>query len=279
MGHSLSPQLHQAALQSLGLEGEYCLYPQTPDAKGEQAISRLLEQLRAGKLHGLNVTIPHKQTVLPMLDELTSLSSLVGAVNTLYCRDGRLLGDNTDVPGFLADLRMQFPGLHPDTALVLGAGGSARAVAYALAQAGWQVKLAARRREQAQALAALLQPASKVRFDYSFQVCSMDRASLVESCRQSPPRLLVNTTPVGMFPLVDASPWPDDLLLPEACAVYDLIYNPRQTRLVQRAQTMGLPAADGMGMLVEQAALAFEHWVGQSPSRTAMWRAVQPVSS
>src|SRR5258706_2767547 len=102
LGHSLSPGLHAAALKATGLAGEYNLYPVSPD--DPQALAQLLGRVRAGELHGLDVTIPHKQAVIPVLDELTNTARAIGAVNTIYLWDGRLTGDNTDVPGFLADL-------------------------------------------------------------------------------------------------------------------------------------------------------------------------------
>ena len=105
LGHSLSPKLHSAALQALGLEGEYRLYLVPPLPEGQEQLKTLVKQVRAGEITGLNVTIPHKQAVLPLVDELTPAARAIGAVNTLYLWDGRLVGDNTDAPGFLADLR------------------------------------------------------------------------------------------------------------------------------------------------------------------------------
>ena len=142
-------------MEALGLAGEYRLYPAEPLPDGAAALAGLAARLRDGSLHGLNVTIPHKQSVLSLVDALSPAAQAVGAANTLLMREGRLLGENTDVPGFLADLKAQFgQSLSPTAgrAVVLGAGGSARAVVYALAQAGWLVSVAARRLEQAQAL-------------------------------------------------------------------------------------------------------------------------------
>jgi shikimate dehydrogenase len=264
LGHSLSPQLHQAAFKALGLEGRYRLFPIAPMPEGEAPLRALLETLRAGDLDGLNVTIPHKQAVIPWLDELSPVAQAVGAVNTLFRRGNRLCGDNTDVPGFLADLRSV--GVDPtlaDFALVLGAGGSARAVVYALLQSGWAVTLAARR--------------PGVTLGYAGQSISAVPLTLqalrplIKDCR-----LIVNTTPVGMTPQVDASPWPEDLPFPPGAAVYDLVYNPPVTRLVQQARQAGRVAGTGLGMLVEQAALSFERWVGQAPSIQAMRQAVDP---
>ncbi|RPI98132.1 MAG: shikimate dehydrogenase, partial [Chloroflexi bacterium] len=144
LGHSFSPQLHKAAMEASGLKGEYRLYAISPGDGALEAISVLMEKLRAGELAGLNVTIPHKQTVMRVVDRLGEFARNVGAVNTLVMQDGELFGENTDVPGFLHDLT-NLPWKASGSALVLGAGGSARAVVYALASAGWDVCVASRR--------------------------------------------------------------------------------------------------------------------------------------
>ena len=267
LGHSLSPRLHQAALAALHLVGEYRLYPVPPLPEGQGALAELVQQMRLGRLHGLNVTIPHKQSVLPLLDELTPAASAIGAVNTIYRRAGRLVGHNTDAPGFLADLeQLGFAGLASEPrpkALVLGAGGAARAVCCALAQAGWQVCITARRFEQASALAANLNAQS-----WAASALTFEPASLL-----LPFSLIINTTPVGMYPDVQANPWPAGIPFPPGAAVYDLVYNPPETALIRAARAAGLPAANGLGMLVEQAALAFEVWTGRTVPRLPMLKA------
>jgi shikimate dehydrogenase len=239
----------------------------------------LLAHLRQGDLQGLNVTIPHKQNVLPWLEQLTPAARAIGAVNTLYMHQGQLSGDNTDAPGFIADLRRVFPTLWPASArrhaLVLGAGGSARAVVYALLQDGWQVSLAARRPAQAAQLVAELAPsvAGEIRAE-STQLIPWEASALAALTSY---QLLVNTTPLGMQPQTSGCPWPPDLPLPTGVHVYDLVYNPRQTTFVARALAQGLPAASGLGMLIEQAALAFERWTGCAPPRSALWQAVSSI--
>jgi shikimate dehydrogenase len=267
LGHSLSPRLHRVALAACHLDGDYRLYPIPPGTERLDQLHTLLEQLRQDELHGLNVTIPLKQEVLPLLDNLAPAAQAIGAVNTIYSQEGRLVGDNTDAPAFLADLEEVFPGLgipeHP--ALVLGAGGAARAVTYALLQSGWQVVVAARRLEQARELIQSFCPSKDIR---QLSAICLDRAAIEA---QAPGiSLIVNTTPAGMTPHEADSPWPEDLPFPDGAFVYDLVYNPAQTRLVREARQAGLPAANGMGMLVEQAALAFERWTGQVPPRQAM---------
>ena len=277
LSHSLSPKLHNAALTAAGLEGSYSLFPVDP--AHPDALAALLGRVRSGEIHGLNVTIPHKQAVIPLLDELTETAQAIGAVNTIYMRSDRLIGDNTDAAGFWEDVsslmvnskwlmvngkskisNTQSPITNPQSpipnhqsALVLGAGGSARAVVYALVKNGWQVTLAARRIEQAEELA---------------QRYTQNVIATTFSILPSAFRLLINTTPLGMTPHTDTCPWEQDF--PPETFVYDLVYNPPETLLMKRARAAGLQAANGLGMLIEQAALAFERWTGHKADRTAM---------
>jgi shikimate dehydrogenase len=288
LGHSLSPRLHEAALLASGLTGEYRLYPVPPLPAGQESLEALIDSIRDGRLDGLNVTIPHKQAVIPYLDELTPLALQIGAVNTVYRRGSCLIGDNTDAPGFLADLQKQSSRVcTPQAALVLGAGGSARAVVHALLTAGWQVTIAARRLEMAQkikdSLSFINQPCELIELErLPGYILSLDHTQYglqvkCTSSRHGDHRtlsLVVNTTPVGMYPDSAHSPWPKDLPLPDDAFVYDLVYNPVDTALVRAARSAGLTAVSGLGMLVEQAALAFERWTGVRPPIHAMRQAV-----
>jgi shikimate dehydrogenase len=259
LGHTLSPQIHCAALKSCGLDGDYYPYPIQPDDK--RLLIDLLSCVRSGEITGLNVTIPHKQRVIEFLDGLTPAAQAIGAVNTLYMREGRLIGDNTDAQGFLTDLQTFLPSgkqKHGElSALVLGAGGAARAVVYALVKDGWKVTIAARRIEQAQQLASRFGDVDAIELNLS----ALHLSNL---------QLLVNATPLGMTPNIDQSPLPDSLVLSRETMVYDLVYNPLETKLVHEARLQGLKAATGLGMLIEQAALAFELWTECTPSREIM---------
>jgi shikimate dehydrogenase len=276
LGHSRSPALHHAALRAAGLGGEYRLFPVPPDAEGVETIRGLVRDIREQRLQGLNVTIPHKQLVMTMMDRLTDVARVVGAVNTIICgADGQVIGDNTDVPGFLIDVQ-KVVGAGPGLAVVLGAGGSARAVVYALAQAGWRVSVLARRAEQAQLLAGEIGLAAgaleKVKGG------GLDESTL--NRLSSDCDLLINTTPLGMHPNEDTCPWPESLALPSRAGVYDLVYNPLETRLVRRARASGLRAASGAGMLVAQGALAFQRWTGLDAPFDVMKKAFyQPVTT
>lgn len=262
LGHSLSPKIHAAALTACGLQGDYSLFPIPPDdARG---LAALIARVRNGEIHGLNVTIPHKQNVIPLLDELTPTAQAIGAVNTIYLRDGKLIGHNTDAPGFLADLHQFLANRHSEienrkSAIVLGAGGSARAVVYSLLADGWNVTLVARHTEQAEQLASTINDRQLLITNYQSQVFQLSSFSL-----------LVNATPLGMFPNMSQSPLPENFPLPATISIYDLVYNPRETRLVKEARAQGLPATTGLGMLIEQAALAFETWTGRTPPRESL---------
>ncbi len=267
LGHSLSPKIHGAALASCGLKGEYALFPVHPD--DQHGLKDLLDKVRTRQIHGLNVTIPHKQNVIQFLDELAPAAGAIGAVNTIYLRGEKLIGDNTDAAGFLSDLK-RFIGnrkLGVDkSALVLGAGGSARAVVYALINDGWNVTVAARRVEQAQQLAQSF-------LDRQLQIANYESLNL-QTFQLSNAQLIVNATPIGMLPNVNQSPLPDKIKLPPDLFVYDLVYNPRETKFVREARTQGLNSITGLGMLIEQAALAFEIWTGCSPARDILLESI-----
>jgi shikimate dehydrogenase len=260
--HSLSPRIHAAALKSCDLDGRYSLFPIHPDDRKE--LKNLLGRVRKEEIAGLNVTIPHKQNVIQFMDELTPTAKGIGAVNTIYLQNHKLVGDNTDASGFLHDLKKylttespRYGDLH---ALVLGAGGSARAVVYALVNDGWKVSITARRMEQARQLAAYFKEVNAVESNLTtFQPSNL--------------QLVVNTTPLGMSPNIDQSPWPGNIPFPTGAAIYDLVYNPRETKLVRDACLQGLPGTTGLGMLVEQAALSFESWTGCRPPREALLEA------
>jgi shikimate dehydrogenase len=276
LSHSRSPELHRAALEACGLRGDYRLYPIPPNSEGLKQIKFLIEQVRSQEIQGLNVTIPHKKTVQSLVDELTPTAAAIGAVNTILHRGGSVIGENTDAAGFLADLARcmtragYVPGKYP-SALVMGAGGAARAVVYVLVQSGWQVTVAARHVEQAAEMSAWGTEDAK---NPAVQAIRLAPDKIREWIRTSShAALLINATPAGMYPYENESPWPDEIALPEKIFLYDLVYNPQETRLLRQAKTSGIPATGGLGMLVEQAAYAFESWTGQRAPRQAIFTA------
>jgi shikimate dehydrogenase len=260
VAHSLSPRMHNAVLQALGLDWCYVPLPVQPGM-----VEAAIRGIAALGFRGINVTVPHKRAVMASLDKIAPEAAAVGAVNTIVVRrdaEGVLAmnGHNTDVPGFLGSLRAG--GFEPSSArraVVLGAGGAARAVVYALlTTAVGAVIVLNRSLERAEGLlgdlAASGVTAGRVR------VLEMTSRTLVESVCGAD--LLVNATTVGMWPETNVSLWPDGESLPAELTVYDLVYNPLETRLLAQARRSGAKAIDGLGMLARQGALALDMWLG-----------------
>lgn len=256
--HSASPAMHNAAFAARDLDWVY-----VPFAVAPESVPDAVAGVRALGLAGVNVTVPLKELVGAHLDRLTDRAARLGAVNTLYWDGDALCGDSTDGPGFLAALAHDAVSVGPGTrALVLGAGGSARAVVDALAGAGARVSVANRTLARAEPLRAL--GASEL---VALEPDALARA--LAGCD-----LLVNTTSVGMAPDVAASPpVPDDALHP-GLFVCDLIYNPARTVLLERAARRGCRVQNGLEMLVRQGAASFERWTGVSAPIDAMRAAV-----
>jgi shikimate dehydrogenase len=267
-GHSVSPAMHNAAFDALGLDWRYVPLPVNTEPKSR--IGEAVAGIRALGLRGANVTVPHKQAVMPHLDQLSPAAEVIGAVNTIIVQaDGSLLGDNTDAPGFIADLRDNGVSPQDKRVLVLGAGGSARAVVYGLATAGaTSITIANRTLDRASELVSTLQ--NRV------PSCTLRAAALPDDLPElaAESDLIINCTSLGMTPNVDGLPWLADLLFRSEQAIYDLVYNPRQTRLLSQAMRDGAHAVGGIGMLIWQGAIAFERWTGITPPVDVMRRAI-----
>ena len=252
VAHSRSPLIHNAAFRAAGIDAAYRAVRVEAEALGGAVAG-----LRAPNVLGANVTIPHKQAVLSHLDALTPEAEAIGAVNTVVrAPDGTLCGDNTDAAGFLRGLDAR--ALHDAPALVFGAGGAARAVVYALLTAlrPETLTLVARRPAQAEALAADLDAFDP---DGALRVVPVGEAA--GAVRSS--RLVVNTTPLGMHPDERSTPWPNASDFGSGHTVYDLVYTPQRTRLLDDANSRGAQTVGGLTMLVGQAAAAFVQWTGQ----------------
>jgi len=257
VGHSRSPALHGHWLRRHGLPGAYVALPVAPDA-----FETALRGLVALGFVGANVTLPHKQAALRLADAATPRARRIGAANTLVIREGAVEADNTDGFGFLENLRAARPGWRADAgpALVLGAGGAARAVVAALLDAGCrELRLTNRTRARAEALAGELGGPVAV-LDWAQAAAAMDGAALI-----------VNCTSLGM----DGQP-PFDLALdaaaPGALAT-DIVYAPLDTPFLQAAAARGLATVDGLGMLLHQARPGFAAWFGVAPAVDAALRA------
>jgi shikimate dehydrogenase len=270
VAHSFSPAMHNAAAVALGLDLLYLPMPVRPEN-----LPAAVRGLAALGFLGVNVTVPHKETVIPLLSEVEPVVQVIGAANTIGFQPSAsgsqrtAIGYNTDTAGFLADLVHIGIKVAGRECLILGAGGAARAVAYGLTSAGGKVHLFARRVEQARRLAADIAS--------HFEEPGLNAYSWEELAEKSDIReaLIINTTPLGMAPDVDLSPWPEGLSFPPGALVYDLVYNPTETRLVGQARAAGCRAVNGLGMLLRQGALAFELWTGREPDIDVM-RAALP---
>ncbi|HUS15638.1 MAG TPA: shikimate dehydrogenase [Chloroflexia bacterium] len=263
LGHSLSPAMQDAAFVAAGLPHRYTLFDTPP-----VDLPALLAGMREGGWLGANVTVPHKTSVAALLDDLRGDALDLGAVNTVQVEGTRLLGYNTDTFGFADDLAGR-PDLRskPGVAVVLGAGGSARAVVATLVGHSWEVHVLARDLDRASALARSLPHGDRIHPDL------LD-APTAAACLTGA-RLLVNCTPVGMWPHVDADPLPAGVRMAPDLFVYDLVYRPYETRLLARAAAAGCRTTNGLPMLVAQGAAAFTIWTGLDAPRRLMRSAAE----
>jgi shikimate dehydrogenase len=247
--HSASPRIHNAAYAALGLDWIYVAFRVAPGRAGDA-----LAGAGALGIAGLNVTMPHKADAARTCDELSAAATRLGAVNTVVVRDGRLVGDSTDGPGFLralADEEIDPGGL---SVVLFGAGGAARAIAGALGDVGARVTVAARREDAAASAAALVPGGTAV---------ALDRADLAIETAD----IVVNATPLGMR---EELPPFDVGRLGSSQVVVDTVYEPSETPLLAAARARGARVVNGLGMLVHQAALAFEAFTGVSAPLDAM---------
>lgn len=253
--HTSSPAMHNAALQALGLDYVYTAFPVRPEELGHA-----IAGMRAFQIRGLNVTVPHKVGVMALLDEISPEARAIGAVNTIDHREGRLIGHNTDAFGVMQSLRLD-GGLEtlPPRVALLGAGGAARAILYALLQRPEveHIALLNRTPEKATALAAALDPEGR---RVTPGTLGKGAGALLHQAG-----LLINATAIGMSPHPHASPLPDPACLHAGMTVLDIVYNPLETLLLRQAKQAGARPVDGLGMLARQGARAFALWTGVEP--------------
>ena len=251
IAHSKSPQLHGHWLRTYGIAGHYI-----PMDVAVEDLERVIRTLPQAGFVGVNVTIPHKEAVLEIADLVTDRATLIGAANTLIFRqDGKIHADNTDGYGFMENLKAGAPEWNPrqGPAAVLGAGGAARAVVSALLDAGVpEIRITNRTRVRS----------DRIRSDFGSRVRVFDwvqAGNMIEGAN-----LLVNTTSLGMIGKAELRV-PIDALAP-GTLVTDLVYAPLKTDLLQRAEALGCPTVDGLGMLLHQAVPGFERWFGKRPA-------------
>jgi shikimate dehydrogenase len=256
--------MHQAAFDHLGLEARYELWEVPPQGLGAKLV-----ELRGAEYLGANVTIPHKEAVIPLLDQVDDLARRIGAVNTILNQGERLTGFNTDAQGFITALRRE-GGLDPRgrRVVILGAGGASRAAAFMLIQQGAaHLTIVNRNLERAAALARDVGEAV-------VQVCSWEPGPLATALATC--HLVVNCTPLGTKGSLweGKSPLPADLI-PAQALVYDLVYNPPQTPLLAAAREAGARTLNGLPMLVYQGGASFELWTGREAPLAVMYAAAQ----
>ncbi len=265
--HTMSPALQNAAFRAMHLD-----YAYLPFQVKAEALEQAVHGIRALNMRGVNVTIPHKQTVMRWLDDVDDLAAKVGAVNTIVNERGQLTGYNTDAPGFLR--AMQEKDIDPSgkNVLLLGAGGASRAISFILAKSGSRVTILNRKEE----IAWAYDIAENITTHYGtvFQVAELDQENLRTHLETAD--ILVNATSVGMYPDGETTPVPADLLCAKQ-VVFDIVYNPLPTRLLREADSKGAVTIDGLAMLVWQGAMAFEKWTGVLPPVDIMREAALSV--
>lgn len=251
VGQSLSPAMHNAAFRALGLN---CAYITLRVPK--PTLANAIAGVRALGIAGLNVTIPHKISIISLLDELDESANLVGAVNTVKNNRGKLIGFNTDGEGALRALEEKIGSVKGKEVVLLGAGGAARAIAFSLARAGARLTIANRTVPRAQALASAVEQ----KLSTNVKVASLNRAELTKALKNVD--VLINATSVGMHPKIDKTLVRANMMR-RGLVVYDIVYKPLRTKLLREARRAGGKTIDGLGMLVHQGALAFEIWTGK----------------
>jgi shikimate dehydrogenase len=266
LGHSISPKMHNTAFKFLDLNYEYLLYEVNP-----KDLERALNGFRATHIAGFNVTIPFKEKVVEYLDEITKLARLIGAVNTVENQDGKLVGYNTDGPGFIESLKEDV-NFDPKgkISVVLGAGGAGKAVSLMLAHEGAkEITISDIDEKKAKDLSLYLNA------HFGTKTASVAPNSQDLQIKIEKADLLVNTTPIGMHPNVDASPLDKNIEFHPRLIVYDLVYNPSKTKLMKEAEKAGAKAVTGLGMLVRQGALAFSIFTDKDAPIKVMWQAAK----
>lgn len=251
--HSLSPAIHNAAFQKLGLNFVYLAF-KVEDLEGAVRGIRAL-----GNLRGFSVTIPHKVAVMPFLDEVEQTARHIGSVNTILVDEGKLTGYNTDASGALRALQNGGVSLKGQQVLIVGTGGAARAIAFALATAkdiGGLILLGIDEKERL-ALAEDLRDRTKLHVEYGPLTDQTLRGGIKNS------QVLIHCTPIGMYPKVEGTCIPSSLLSPHL-TVMDIVYNPLETRLLREAKAAGCRTIRGLEMFLHQAAAQFELWTGQA---------------
>jgi shikimate dehydrogenase len=256
VSHSLSPAMHNAGFARLGIDARYEAWPVTHDE-----LPAFVEKLRDPKYLGANVTLPHKEGAFSLVDERSAISEMMGVVNTIVNRNGKLFGDTTDPVGFLRNFLEAGQSFDGKSTVILGNGGSARTIAFTLSTMAKpkQVVIAARNVSKSSLLVdEILQKTGK-----NVAVVGIDEFGHHPANKLSEFDIIVNTTPVGMHPSA-STPLLKSWLRPHH-VVYDIVYNPEETTLLRDAKSTGCAVVGGLGMLIHQGLASFEQWTGKNP--------------
>jgi shikimate dehydrogenase len=255
--------MHSAAIGALGLDAVYLALPVPPDA-----LPAAIDGMRALGIRGLNVTIPHKPHVMALMDRVDPAAELAGGVNTVVNEEGTLVGHSTDGPGLLRSLAEEGIRVEGARVVLLGSGGSARAIGAALVGLARRAHIAARNTAAARDLASALTDRG-----LPTQSSPLDSGSLAGALGDAD--VLINTTPVGMWPRADERPPVPASSLREGLTVVDIIPNPRETMLMRDARRAGCSTIGGLGMLAHQGAISLELWTSRPAPVDAMRRAAE----
>jgi shikimate dehydrogenase len=256
--HSFSPIMHNANFQDLGLDYVYIAFDVHPD-KLEQAVNAV----RTLDIKGLNVTIPHKEKIIQYLDEIDPIANKMGAINTIKNDNGYLKATNTDAAGAKKSLIDAGCTIKGKKILFLGSGGAARSIAYLLSEDAEEIILTDIVEEKALSVANEI----KKNMDANIEGKKANDRILAEEIKQTD--ILINATPIGMHPKEDVSPISKNLLH-DGLFVFDVIYNPLETKLMKEAAEIGCKTLSGLDMLVNQGVIAFEWWTGKTPNSKLM---------
>jgi shikimate dehydrogenase len=255
-GHSLSPAMHNVAFAELGINAQYEFFETSPEE-----LKNFIQQVRETKIAGLSVSIPHKEKIIPLLDKITKAAKTIGAVNTIFWQDDQLMGDNTDWLGFLHALEEKIDARKKNVVL-LGGGGAARAIAYALLTRDCEVSIITREVWELEGL----------KKDFGSQIRNYD---FIQNLDKYNPDILVNSTPLGMkgkfekMSFVDAKWFKNHKPL-----VFDIVYNPRETKLLLDAKNAGCEIIFGIEMFIRQGATQFEKWFSGNVAPVEIMRKV-----
>ncbi len=242
-GHSLSPAMHNAAFAELGIDAEYKFFEKSPEE-----LENFIREVREKHIDGLSVSIPHKEKIIPLLDEVEDSAKKIGAVNTVFWRDGKLLGANTDWIGFL--MALNFPkDIKKTEVVLLGGGGAARAIVYGLLENKCEVTVVTREAWEFEGLKKDF--GDRIKYDF------------IQNLNDHNPDILINSTPLGMKGKFEGMSFVDPRWFEKhQPLIFDIVYNPRETQLLKDARTAGCETIEGLNMLVHQAVFQFEKFTG-----------------